>query len=532
MPYKGETFIVQCDTGGFTANPNTDILRPTSIIGGKNINYHQGGKRKRKGTTKVNGTAVSGAPQITGGIDYNLINGNQFQVFATNDGKIYKNSTTTVKTGLTANKVSNFCIFNNLVYHTNTQETIQTWDGAAAGTSAIANPAADWGAGNQPSQLLVHGRGNSERLVAIGDITQPEAVYLSANGSDNFVTNVVKISIKESTGHGGIVGGVDFGDTLFLFSRRQAYLLNDTSLTTADWGYETAQWTGGVIHHRGICKTPNDVFCMSEDMDIYSITAVQMKGDYRAASVARPAFIDQWIRDNCKVSQVSKFHLIYDSIRRAVLVFLVSNNSTSNTVDICLPFYIDRPVEEAWGVPLDNFSYANGYQASCAFPVRKLAGNYVIYTGDYSGFIWELELGTTDNGNAFYNGLILPYNSASNVRISKRWDNLWLVVIPYTDTTLSVRVWIDGHLVVGEDNLITEANELLLTEDSFQIVTESEMLWNLTFSTNVDLVEDATEIGKFGKRIKVEIYNETTTSDYLLSQVLFDFVPLGALPKQ
>ena len=247
MSYKGDTYRVPLDVGGFTANPNTDIIPPTSIIGGKNINYHNGGKRKRRGTAKVNSTAVSGSPEITSSIDFILINGTQFQVFATSDGKIYKNPTTTIKTGLTANKTGNFCIFNNTLYYTNGQDTIQTWDGVAASTSGLTNPAADWGAGDQPVQLLVHGKGNSERLVAIGSADQPESAYLSANGSDNFVTGVVKINIKKSTGDGGIVGGVDFGDNLVLFSKNHSYILTDDSLTTSEWGYTQAQWEGGVL---------------------------------------------------------------------------------------------------------------------------------------------------------------------------------------------------------------------------------------------------------------------------------------------
>lgn len=528
MGYTGETYRIDISQGGFTANPNTDIIPPTSIIGGKNINFHQGGKRRRKGTVKVNGTAVSGVPEITAIIDFTLINGTQFIVFATSDGKIYKNSTTTIKTGLTANKIGCFCIFNNTLYYTNGTDTIQTWDGAAASTSNLTNPATDWGAGDQPTQLLVHGKGNSERLCAFGSADQPEAFYLSANGSDNFVTGVVKISIKESTGDGGIIGGVDFGDNLIMYSKRRPYILTDDSLTVTDWGYTSAQFDGGVSNWRLICKTPNDVICMTDDMDIYSITAVQSYGDYKAASIARPSFIDTWIKDNCKVAQIAKSHMIFDPIRRAVLIFMVSNNSTNNEVDICLPLYIDRPVETAWGVPLDNVTYACGYDASCAAVVKKSAGVYAIYTGDYDGFIWELESGLTDDSNAFYSGLILPYVSADNVRIKKIWDNLWIVAIPYADTTLSVRVWMDGHLIVGESNLVTESGDFLLTEDGYYLVTEEEQLWNLTFSINVDLVEDMTNLGEEGKRIKIEIFNDSATSDYLLSQVLLDFRNLGA----
>ena len=530
MGYIGNTLRIPLDIGGFTANPNTDIIPLTSIIGGKNINFHQGGKRKRKGTAKVNGTAVSGAPQLVGLIDYILYDATQFQVFATNDGKIYKNSTTTIKTGLTADKVSNFVIWADTLYHTNKQDTIQTWNGVAASTSDLTNPATDWGAGDQPTQLIVHGSKNSERLWACGSPGQPRRIYASANGSANFVTGVITFNIETGDG-AGIVGMRELQDKLICFGKNRAFIIDDSSTDTANWDYDKAAWTGGAAHHRVTCNTDNDIIVMSEDMDIYSIRAVQETGDYKAASIARPAFIDQWIKDNCKVAQIAKFHMIYDTIRRAVLLFLVSNSSATNEVDICLPFYIDRPIETAWGVPFDNATYACGYDASCAAMVKKSAGVYAVYTGDYDGFIWELETTLSDDSNAFYNGLILPYVSAENIRVNKTWDNLWLVVIPYADTTLSVRVWVDGHLIVGEDNLVTEAGDFILTEDGYYLVTEQEQLWNLTFSTNVDLLEDMNVLGEEGKRIKIEIFNESATSDYLLSQVLFDFRDLGAQPK-
>ncbi len=528
--YRGQTYKIPIELGGFNGNPDGDSIPPTSIIDGKNLNFHQGGKRKRKGTAKVNGTAVSGAPHLIGGIDFILNDGTQFQVFAGNDGTIYKNSTTTIKTGLTINQVSCFCVFNNTLYHTNRRDAIQSWNGVAASTSNIANPHADWVAGTSaPRQILVHGRGNSERLVGVGCITNPENVYLSADGSDNFATGV-KIVVADSTKDGGIVGAVDFGDTLIMFSRKKAYLLDDTSTDTANWGYEQAQWDGGAIHFGGICKTPNDVICLTEDLDVYSLTAVQAKGDYKAASISRPSFVDNWLRNNVLRGQIPSYHTIYDPVRRAVLFFLFSTSPILVQVDMmAVPFYIDRPVETAWGVPFRNEDYISGYAALSAFLVRKSAGNYVIYTCGYNGFLWELESGTTDDGNPFYSGLTLAYNGADNIRVNKRWDNLWIVAIPYADTTLKVRAWIDGHLIVGESNFITEAGDELLTEDGYYLVTEDEQLWTFTFSTNVDLIEAMQQLGEMGRRIKIEIFNEQATSDYMLTQAMFDFMPLGNL---
>ncbi|MDP2672053.1 MAG: hypothetical protein Q8O68_00905, partial [Candidatus Daviesbacteria bacterium] len=166
MGYPGNIFPIPCDRGGFSHNPNIDTIEPFQMVDpSSNINIHNNYRQPRGGTSKINGTAVSGAPQLTGLIDYILPAGTQFNVFATNDGKIYKNSTTTIKTGLTANQIPNFCVFQGNLYHTNNSNIVQTWDGAAGSASDIANPHADFAA-NQPIQLVVHGKGASERIWA------------------------------------------------------------------------------------------------------------------------------------------------------------------------------------------------------------------------------------------------------------------------------------------------------------------------------------------------------------------------------
>lgn len=513
MSYKGETYRIPCIRGGFNYNPNIDDIPPEAMVEpSRNINLHEGGRGKRGGTSKVNGTAVSGSPRIMGLIDFILRNDNQFQVFGTNDGKIYKNSTTTIKTGLGLNKYSNFTVFNNTLYHTNQNDTVQTWDGAAAGTSDLANPATDWGAGDQPAQLIVHGRGNSERLWAFNSPDQPQNIYYSADGSANFATGG---TIPIETGDGsGIVGGVDFQDNLLAFGRRKSFIIDDTSATVSDWGYTQAAWNNGVAHHRLICKTENDVLCFTTDGDIYSILAVQETGDYKAASIARPAFIDRWIRNNCKLSEIAQFHSIYDPIRRAALFFLVSNGS--NMADICLPFFIDRTAIEAWGAPMTSAT-ACGYHASCAALVQKSLGNNKIYTGDGSGFLWELETANANDDSAAYDGKDRgPELSLDNPALTKHFHHGAVVMEPEGNFNLNVKKWIDG----------TE-----LTEQTISMAGTGGVLDNFVLDTDVlggeQLIDSSYPIGAYGKRIKQEHYNNNVNESFFISQKLIHFKPLG-----
>lgn len=78
MPYKGQTFIIPLDAGGWNANPNIDLISPTSMVDVKNINLHKGGRGTRGGVEVVNGTVISGGPQIMGVYQFRLKNGNEF----------------------------------------------------------------------------------------------------------------------------------------------------------------------------------------------------------------------------------------------------------------------------------------------------------------------------------------------------------------------------------------------------------------------------------------------------------------------
>lgn len=522
MGYSGETYPIDLFQGGFSHNPNIDSIPPFMMVEpSRNINLHKGGRSKRGGTAKVNSTAVSGNPRIMGMLDFILRNTNQFTCFATADGKIYKNSTTTIKTGLTQNKLSNLTVYRNTLYHTNGADTIQTWDGAAASTSNIANPASDWGSGDQPTQLYVHGRGNSERLWALGSADQPQRLYASANGSDNFVTGVVTFDIETGDGY-GLVGMIEINDTLYVFGKNTTFLIDDTDASTANWGYEKANWKGGAAHHRLIVPIPNgDVHCMTEDGDIYSIFGVQEAGDYKAASLARPAFIDNWIREFIKISNISNFHGCYDPERRAVLWFMTSNRS--NTNDICLPYFIDRPPAEAWGAPMENGTTANAYAASCSALVRRTQsgrGQYAVYTGDHNGFLWKMEESNANDDSAAYNANVrTPYIGCNVPIMDKHFWRSRVVGEAIGNWNMNVKTWVD-NIEKTEAQISLGGGGAVL--DSF--VLDTDVLGGNTVSDTSFLV------GDYGKRIQHEIYNNNVNETFFISQLLIHYKKLGINP--
>lgn len=513
MGYSGQTFVVPQNAGGFQYRYDLEFVDPSMLVGdSRNFNLHRDGRQKRGGTTKINGTAVTGAPRILGIHDFRLA-ASSVQVFGASDGKLYKNSTTTIKTGMSTTNKYSFAVFENELFVTDGETTPQTWDGVAAGTSNITTPAVDWSGTNQPFQFIVHGRGASRRLWAL----MGNGAYYSSLGNGKEFAGGTSGLITIDTGDAfGLVGGVEFGDRLIVFSRSKAFIIDDTDADTANWGYQAAQWEGGAAHWRLITKTPNDVVVMTDDGDIYSFSAVQSYGDYKQASIARPAYIDTFLREKAVMSKIDDFHSIYDPKLRAVKFFISVNDATKN--DTALVYFVDRPPDQAWAYH-DNLTASSGYKASCAALVRTAPATYFIYTGDYAGFIWRLEDSSyADDSSAYTMTLRTPRLIMGDIRSMKEFKRAIYTVMGTTDVEFAVTIVVDG-----EDNF-TES--FTTSASAWDEALFDEATWDFTFP-----VRESFDIGQKGRTLEIEISHSTANQALMLSSFMLDFKPLGAAPK-
>ena len=517
MGTRYKTYEIDCSRGGLNGNPNVDTLPPYAMIyPTRNLNLHLGTRQARGGSSYVDLAAMTGAPTILGGHDFTLRAGTQFIIRAASDGKIYKDKTTSIKTGLSATAFPCFLTADNKLFYCNGVDIVQTWDGAAAATSAITEPAADWAA-SQPHQMLIHGRGASLRAWAINPTTLYASKNFAAAGDFKyFVTGAESIYIDTNDGF-GLQGMVEKSKELFLFGKTQTYRIDDSNATSTNWGYELAPWYGGVANWRLLVKTPNDVVAMMEDGEIYSVSAVQEYGDYQAASLTRPAFMHKWIQEYINLAQISKFHAIYDPTIRAVIFFMVKAGYTN--VNIALLFFIDRPPAEAWMVQ-DNDSYASGYNAASSFLVRKSVGSMKVYTGNYGGILWELQTANkNDNSNAFYAGFKSPPMHFDNPRMTKDFNNLRVVTQPAGAYNLSIKYACDG-VAEGSGTVSMAGTGGVL--DSFTLDTDSLQ--------GNDFIDSPIDLGIIGKRLQFEAYMSTVNYDFIISKVLIDAKELGGRP--
>lgn len=522
LGYIGETYRVPEAAGGWNANPNIDVIPPEAMTDARNINLHKGGRTTRGGVSKVNGTAITNAVQVMGGFWFKKQNGNEFIVTTTTDGKIQRDYVNELNTGMSTAKYSSFEVFNDTLYISNGADRPQTWDGVAATTSNLTSVPTDWSGSNWPFQIIKHGKGLSERLWAF----VKSGVYASGNGNDNF-SDATVVNIPISTGDGfGLVAGVEFGDNLICFGKRTSFIIDDSDATSSNWGYVQAQWTGGAAHARAVCKTPNDIVVFDEQLEVYSVTAAQEYGDYKAASLTRPAYINTWIGNNVDLTQIEKFHIIYDRNLRAIKLFVVTNGNTK--CDTALVFFIDKGAENGWV----RHVYAETNYASCSFETRIQAGEWKIYTGGHDGYVYQLETSSfNDNGNYYYNGYTKPYLTFDNARITKHYNDGWLVIIPQGTETITIKCEVDGSPILGGYMLVTDTGAFLTDENGNRLWGNTDETFQVTASASNTLQNLKYHIGREGNRIRTEVYNKYANTSFFIAEQLFDFESLEARPR-
>ena len=517
MGTRYQTYEIDCSRGGLNGNPNVDALPSYAMVAPtRNINIHLGTRMPRGGTSHVDADPITGTPQILGGHDYRLKNGNQFIMRAASDGNLYKNATDVIKSGLNVLMFPSMVTADDCLFHCNGFDVPQVWNGVAASASDISEPAADWTT-DPPIQFLLHGRGASKRLWALNKNGLFASKNFTASGDfQKFVTGAQSIRIDTQDGF-GLQGMIEQGSDLFFMGKKKTYRLDDSDATPANWGYEPAPWFGGVSSWRLLVQTPNDIIAMMDDGEVYSISAVQEYGDYKAASLTRPAFMHKWIADNVNLDQIDKFHAVYDPIRRAVMFFVAKTGAI--VINAAILFFIDRPPAEAWMVH-DNASSASGYDASCSF-MTPVSNRQKIYTGDYSGNLWVLQTeNKDDNGNGFYSGFKTPPMHFENPRTTKDFNALRAVMQPEGEYDLSYKFWADG-ILEGNGTISLSANG----EGSLDTFT-----LDVDALQGQDLIDSPADIGVIGKRLQLEMYNTASNQDFSISKILVDGMELGGRP--
>ena len=517
MAYRGQVLRSPFLQTGLRDDRSQELLPVTSLVlPSKNVNFHENGLSKRGGSTKVFGSPLSGAPRIQGGFQFRMNDGSYFDLFAAG-GKVFNtNGSNVLKTGhSTSNPISFAQIgsqsgqtISQKVFWADGQMAPQYWDGAAGSSSAVTT-ATSWGStSGMPFQIINHARNANIRLWAI----TPDSVWASKLGEPwNFGdAAVIQIPVYSK---GGLVGGIDLGGQLFVWDKTKTYLIDDTDPDSQKWGYHESLWEGGAAHWRLVCKANNNLFIMAEDSTIYSLQGIIATGAYAASPLARPAYIDKYIRDNVTLSNINNFCCAYDRKLRAIKFFMQVGGSINN---IALTYFIDKDPSMAWIIH-DNEDYASGYNASAVWEVRNGPGDWQLWTGDWSGDLWKLEqTARSDNGNSYRTRIKSIRQDLGAPRAWKHFKGLVLRGSATGEVDFDVQTYIDGERQQDE---------------SFTVSGSGARFGTAKFDTAVfagdSLVPTTIDIGYYGRDIQVEFINNAIGQDFFLSELLYLYNPRG-----
>ena len=452
------TYSYSIGTSGLNYSSNENMLSSSVLIGDScNVNLHDTFIKVRGGTElflEIENVEISG-------LFYFDIKRTTGLLLTTFNGKIFKDKIC-LKTGLGLNRFSNFVRWNDSVIICNQVNLPQVWDGESTTTSDLEFPEAGWSSNQYPMQSVVHGKGNSERLWTIGAGHSPKLIYYSKTNDGlsepDFTGDDAGFIYLETGDDVGLTGIIEFGDRLIAFSNESSFLVLDNDYDPANWGYTQAQWKGGCASWRLIARLENDILCMMKDGTVYSISAVQQYGDYISSSITEPASIDTFFNKKFDLSQINKFHCIYDPFLRAIKFFGVAKYNEK--VNQALVYFVDKTPSTGWAFhigsghvekehesrfdetnfDIDSFDITfereviksssifdvdkvnidppdgeedilvveSGYNASCSSIVPTLKNQYKIFTGDYSGRVWELETSRMKDRQSSFDVVLNP----------------------------------------------------------------------------------------------------------------------------
>jgi len=517
MGMKGVTHSLLLDRGGFQFPQNIDVAAETAMMDPtRNIIFVDGGRQKRRGTTHSVTAPDNGFLQVV--LPYKKLDGTTYLMGVTDVGNAYDLLTGTAKgTYAAANNPVSGVVFNDTAYITCVEATPRKSTGGSF--AALSNIPTDWGMVG-PKQFLIRRAGNSNRLVAIGVPGHENEVYYSDADSDDFSDVNVEIVSVEVGEAGGLIGGVEFGNRLIVFSKTQAFIIDDSDATPANWTWDRAQWTGGAEYWRLICRTQNDLFAMVGEGDIYSVVTAQEYGDYRAASVARPAWVHRWIKDNIDLTRLDEAHSVYDPELRCVYWFLPRDGSSF--VDMALLYFIDRPAEEAWMLQ-DNLASDSGFRATCSAYGQVPSESFSrVLTGGPVGKVWYLnsdESLLSDDSADYEAGFSTTHLHQGNPRSRKRYKYGHVLSVVEGDFELEIDIYVDGiYKTTKSVSLGTEAGSY-----------GSGLYGTATYGGDDYLIADF-PINYIGTRLQYRVRNNNAGEDFFAARLMTDFKELGLRP--
>ena len=500
---------IPCGQGGLNYSKSVGDFPVNDLRYCENLTYEDDTWQKEGGCTKINSTAITDSPTITGLHDFWTAASTQVKIAATSDGKIVSFTTTgivnTLASGLGSDRQTVFVealgtSSTRKLFAFNGYDSPQvTSDGVTA--TGIDTPAADWTGTSQPPAGIMH---NSRLWAWMG-----HRVYFSTLADHEDFTGTGSGSILVYPGEGEkIVAGFSFAGRLFLWKYPTGiYWIDDSSTTITNWNAKRLTRAVGMAGPLGRDQIENDVLFISSEGFIHSLITTQELGDVKASALF-PEKIGAFIREKVNIDRISHAVAVYYPTKREWHLGCTGSGYSYNNQRIVVDLhdmtnpryrYSPRDVCESMTLIRDS----NNISRPCV--------------GDTAGFIRMLDDSTRNKDDS---GYLAKFETADVELFPKgtRNGNLQFLSIMYRPTgdyDLTLDIYCDGAYTQSVAvNMGSGTGGQL---DSFTLGTDTLGGGNV-LNTRRRIVGET-------RRVKVVGYNSGANENFSIASLLVGFTP-------
>ncbi|MCB7127992.1 MAG: hypothetical protein J3T61_00435 [Candidatus Brocadiales bacterium] len=406
---------------------------PTDYTIVENVDFQVSGiLSKRPGYTKLNATAITGAPTITGLYDYRKADGSTFFIIGATDGELYKDlsgTPTSISTGHATGEANtwNFETWKDEVVMCNNATGVfaQKFDGTTVsvlGTGA--------GGGVAPTTCSIPKVYRSRLFIA-----QVDSSVLHYSAGDTLEDFTTADAGFENIGDddGDIITGLEpFLNILVVFKRNSTYIITGGDPST--WAISKLSNNVGAACRRCVAQVPtrdgHDLIFIHES-GVYSLRGVDQFGDLLPAKLS---FKINSLWEGLNKGRIEHSQIVYHAPTGQVWITTTKDSTTAN--DIILKFYSH------------NVGWATMTHAAHSIGTRlDVAQDTVLYTGDTGGFVYKQHQGDNDAGAGIAGSFRTAWLHGGNPATIKKWYQLVIFYEPVGAYPLVIDYEVNGGTV-------------------------------------------------------------------------------------
>lgn len=411
------------------------VLSVPYLINATNAVYAADGwPRKMPGASKVNASATGATDSVTGIFDYwrSTTSGDPVQRKVIVAGTaIYSEAgagtLTSIKTGLEADKMPWFEVFNDdvIIATTSTTDVPMTWD-----QTTFAN------LGGTPPNFAFH-VSHKNYMFAAGVNANKSRLYYSATNDAEDWTGGSAGSIDVAPDDGDVITGLHSrhnGELLIFKGPNRLSFFRLTGSSESDWTLTPGNTGIGAVNQQSIVSGPGSDVWFWDDNGIHSLVATDTFGDYKETFLSKDIatyFVERLSHN--RFAQVWGANFVGKGC--ALWTCSRSGSSTHNLI-IGLDYRFSPP----------RFFFWDAYNVASLGMVRDTSRLTIPWAGTYTGFVLRTNREARNvAGTAYTYKMTMPFLGYGDPFFDKKTTRQVVGFQPKGATTFTLGITRDTH---------------------------------------------------------------------------------------